>query len=734
MKNVVHVLALCLLAVLPAVAQNAPAAPARGPQSAGPEIDYETAHLSRIATAVRTTDRIVIDGRLDERAWALAPPAKDFIQKVPLTNRPESERTEVRFLYDEDNLYFGVFCFDSDPSSIAVNDLEKDFNFRGSDNIQIAFDSLYDRRSAFSFRTNPAGARADAQVIDNAINHDWDVVWDVRTSINDQGWVAEFRVPFKSLRFSGAAKQIWGLNMTRKIIRTNEDTFWSPLPVRYGISRTSLYGTLVGLENLTPGRNLKVTPFVTAGSTQYRPAGNPAGAFNTDNDFDGGVDLKYSVTPSLTFDATYRTDFAQVEVDQQQVNLTRFSLLFPEKRDFFLENAGIFVFGAGNNLVPFFSRRIGLSSAGTPVPILGAGRLTGRTGPYEVGVLTMRTEAEGATPANTYAVGRVKRSLWTNSWIGALGTNRDSTIGGDFNRVFGADAHLEFYQRLLVDANLLRSSTPDRIGQDSARQLEVAWRDDEATLTTGYNELQPNFNPEVGFIRRSNNRRYNGTAAWNPIIDSSDAIRTLTFGTSVDYYENAGTGDIETRGTGLNLGVDFENNAGISLAATENFDRLADPFTISRGVSIAPGDYSYVDYSLQANTNPGRRLGASGTVEWGGFWDGDRTSMRGAVDVKPNHHLSLTFNYQRDVVGLRAGSFTANLLGTRVRYAFSPRMFLASFFQYNSTTRQVSSNVRFNLIHRPLSDLFIVYNDLRDTGGRSLQRALILKLTNLVDF
>ena len=734
MRTAIHILALCLLAVLPALAQDAPAAPARVPQSAEPVIDYETAHLSRIATAVRTTERMVIDGRLDEPAWETAPPAKDFIQKVPLTNRPESERTEVRFLYDADNLYIGVFCFDSQPATIAVNDLEKDFNFRGSDNIQIAFDSLYDRRSAFSFRTNPAGARADMQAIDNAINHDWDVVWDVRTSINEQGWVAEFVVPFKSLRFSSAATQVWGLNMTRKIIRTNEDTFWSPLPVRYGISRTSLYGTLVGLENLTPGRNLKVTPFVTAGATRFRPAGNPAGAFNADNDFDGGVDLKYSVTPSLTFDATYRTDFAQVEVDQQQVNLTRFSLFFPEKRDFFLENAGIFVFGTGNNFVPFFSRRIGLSDAGTPVPILGAGRLTGRTGPYEVGVIAMRTESAGLTPANTYAVGRVKRSLWTNSWIGALGTNRDSTIGGDVNRVYGADAHLEFYERLTVDSNLVRSDTPGMSGRDYARQLEVAWRDDEVTLATGYNELQPNFNPEVGFIRRGNNRRYDGTASWNPIIESSDVIRRLTFGTSVDYYETSGTGEIETRASGLNLGVDFENNAGINFAAAETFDRLVEPFGITRNIAIATGDYSYLDYSLQANTNPGRRLGGSATVEWGEFWDGDRTSVRAAVDVKPNHHLSLTFNYQRDAVDLRLGSFTSNLLGTRVRYAFSPRMFLASFFQYNSTTRQVSSNVRFNLIHRPLSDLFIVYNDLRDPAGRSLQRAVILKLTNLVDF
>ena len=353
------VLALGLLTALPAFPQDtADVDSVLQDETPGADVDAETAPPRKTATAVRITDEIVVDGRLDEPAWASAFPATGFVQRSPFRGRPASEPTEVRFLYDEDNLYVGVICFDSEPSRIVVNDLDYDFNFRGSDNIEIAIDSLLSLRSAFYFRFNPAGAKSDAQISDQRYNYDWDGVWDVRTSINDNGWIAEVVIPFKTLRFSRASTQVWGINMGQKRIRLNEDTFWFDplLPIRYSLLRTSLFGTLEGLDNMSQGHNVKITPFVTAGVTQVRSTAEPAGHFATTQDYDGGLDLKYSLTPSLTLDATYRTDFAHVEVDQQQVNLTRFGLFFPEKRDFFLENSGTFSFGAGNNLVPFFSR------------------------------------------------------------------------------------------------------------------------------------------------------------------------------------------------------------------------------------------------------------------------------------------------------------------------------------------------------------------------------------------
>jgi hypothetical protein len=357
-------------------------------ERSGPaEIDYDTAHLSRIAAAVRVTETITVDGRLDEPAWELATAVGDFIQRRPRSGEPMTERTDVRFLYDDDNLYIGVFCFDSDPDRIIVNSVQRDYPTQESDGVTVLIDSLHDRRSGFTFVANPAGAKRDVQLSnDGSGNADWDGVWDVKTSRTHDGWIAEYVIPFKTLRFSSSPSQEWGLQITRRIARKNEEADWSPIPQRFSNWKMSLAGTLTGLENIRQGRNLKVKPFVSTGITHSR---NAAGRLQTIRglerlkDYYGGVDIKYGLTSSLTLDATYRTDFAQVEVDQQQVNLTRFNLFFPEKRDFFLENSGTFDFGpgrfgGGGNLAPFFSRRIGLSASGTPIPVVGGARCPDR--------------------------------------------------------------------------------------------------------------------------------------------------------------------------------------------------------------------------------------------------------------------------------------------------------------------------------------------------------------------
>jgi hypothetical protein len=624
----------------------------------------------------------------------------------------------------------------------VVNELREDFQFNESDSISIYLDSLHDRRSGFALSANPAGARRDSQIAnDSQFNNDWDGVWDVRVRRTDDAWYAEFMIPFKTLRFSPGQVQEWGLNISRRVLRRNEESFWSPLPIRYTGARVSLAGTLKGLQNISQGRNLKVKPFVTGGITQVRQGSELRTLHDLGRlkDYDGGVDIKYSLTPSLTLDGTYRTDFAQVEVDQQQVNLTRFSLFFPEKRDFFLENAGTFGFGPGGNLVPFFSRRIGLSAGGTPIPILGGTRVSGKAGRYDIGLLGMRTEQlrtlTSTTPSNNYLVGRIKRNLLTNSWVGTLVTHRDSSMRGDFNRVYGADAHFQFYQRLEFDAYLLKSATQGRSGKEQARHFQTTWRDDELIIIGEYNAVQPNFNPEVGFLRRQNMTQYLGDIAWRPQLVRNDVIRNLTFQTSVDYYERADTGTIETRVQELTLGVDFENNAAIGFTMNDTFDRLAEPFPIRTNVSIAEGDYRYRGYTGTVRTNPSAKVRGNASLEWGEFWNGDRTSFTGAVTVRPSYRLSLELNYGHNHVDLPSGPFTTDLIGTRFLYAFSPRAFLNGFIQYNADTHQVSSNIRFNIMHRPLSDLYVVYNDRRDTAaGHVLERALIVKLTNLFNF
>ena len=697
------------------------------------QIDHDAIRATRIVTAVRVTEAIAVDGRLSEPAWEQAVPATDFIQKFPNNGAPSTERTEVRFLYDDDNLYVGVICFDSEPDKLVIKDLREDFELNATDAVQIVIDSLHDKRSAFVFSTNPAGARRDSQVSNvDRINQDWDAVWDAKVSRTEDAWFIEYVIPFKTLRFSNSPSQEWGVNISRRILHKNEETNWAPIPVRYTGTRSDQAGTLRGLEHIRQGRNLKIKPFAIGFGTETRAG--------TRSDYDGGFDVKYSLTPSLTLDSTYRTDFAQVEVDQQQVNLTRFNLFFPEKRDFFLENSGNFSFGAagrGNNnsnLVPFFSRRIGLSAAGTPIPIVGGARVSGRAGSYDVGVLAMKTESLGTTPSNSYLVGRIKRNILRTSYVGAIVTDRESPVPGDYNRVYGPDMHLQLYDKIEVDSYLLRSDTPDRTDRNQARSVQAAWRDDELNVSTEYSTVQPNFNPEVGFVRRGNMSLYSGDLSWSPQIQRSETIRNLNFGTSVDYYKGV-DGRIETRTREATTGISFENNGFVNFTTTETFDRLVSPFPIRPLITLTAGDYEYRRYSLRADSGSRRKVNVSGNTSWGDFWNGRSRSIGGGLDARPNQHLSLDFSYSRNHVTLPVGDFTTQLLGARILYGFTPRLFLNAFLQYNADTKQVSSNIRFNFTHHPLSDIYIVYNDRRDTtGGELVERALIVKVTNLFTF
>ena len=505
--------------------------------------------------------------------------------------------------------------------------------------------------------------------------------------------------------------------------------------MRYSAAMVSIAGTLKGLENISQGRNLKMKPFVTAGVTQSKPAGNPTGTFVTDPNFDGGVDVKYSLTPSLTLDATYRTDFAQVEVDQQQTNLTRFSLFLPEKRDSILENSGTFAFGGGNNsnLLPFFSRRIGLSETGTPIPILGGARVSGQISRYDVGFLAMKTESQDSRPSNNFFAGRVKRKILTNSWFGAVATSRDSSTAADYNRVYGADIHLQF-RNLYFDNYLLQSKTPGAAGHDQARRFATAWRGDEVILSAEYNTIQPNFRPDVGFVRRQDITQYSAEASWNPYIRSSNTIRNLRFGTFADYFEGAGSGEVQTRTQRANMGIQFQNNGSINFEIEQTFDRLVREDRIV-GIRIPAGDYRYLAYSASANRNRSAKISGNIGFDWGEFWNGNRQSFRGGFLLKPSYRWNAELTYSHDQVKLLSGHNTTSLVGSRFVYAFSARAFVNGFVQYNTATHQVSSNIRFNFTHHPLSDLFLVYNDVRDSRtGEPLQRAIIVKLTNLFNF
>ena len=615
---------------------------AQTPAPSRPSFNYEAAVADRVATAVRISDEIRIDGRLEESAWDLASPATDFYQWARI-GQPATNKTEARFLYDDENLYVGVNMWDKDIEKRVVNELKEDYNFRDTDGVSIILDTLNDNRSGFIFGTNPAGARRDGQVSnDGSLNQDWDGVWDVKVSVDERGWIAEYIIPFKTLRFTNDPVQEWGMNLSRRVLHLSEEDYWSPVPTRYVITKVSMAGSLKGLENIHPGRNLTVKPYVTAGITQVRTGPEQMTSIRSLTelkDYGRGLDLKYGLTPSVTFDATYHTDFAQVEVDQQQVNLTRFNLFFPEKRDFFLENAGTFAFGPGGNLVPFFSRRIGLSTTGSPIPIAGGARTTGKAGRFDFGALAMKTESMTGIPSNNYVVGRLKRNVLARSYFGTILTSRDSNTDGDYNRVYGADARFVFNDRLGFDSYILRSDTPGRTGENLARRFEVGWRDTEKIAVAQYNEVQENFNPEVGFIRRGNNSQYAVELAYRPVLQSSDAIRNLNFTTSLDYIAGdknvQGNRKVETRTQDVTTGIVFENNSNIALSLSQTFDRLTAPIRI-QGLSIPTGDYKYQDYSASFNTDASEKISGSGSINWGEFWNGRRRSITTGIALNRN--------------------------------------------------------------------------------------------------
>ena len=700
-------------------------------------IDYATVRFERVVRAVRVSEPIAIDGKLNEPAWQHAEPATDFTQWNPHPGMPASYDTDARFLYDDQNLYVGIRCWDPEPSRMTVSGLEREFASGNQDGVGLFFDTLHDGQSGFYFATNPVGAHHDFQssADDGYRNNDWEGVWDVKVTIDESGWSAEFIVPFKTLRFSNAPRQEWGLNLMRRIRRFNEDSHWAPLPRRYRVARASMAGTLTGLEGIHQGRNLKIKPYGISKSFDTASSKRSQAV-------DAGLDVKYGLTESMTVDLGYRTDFSQVEADQQQINLTRFNLFFPEKREFFLENSGIFGIAsaagssgsASDNVIPFFSRRIGLSADGSPLPIEGGARLSGRTGAYDVGLLGMRTGRDGDTPADTFLVGRIRRTFRGQSSVGAYVTSRGSDSGRD-NRLYGVDAFLRFVEKLEVSSYLMRTDTPARHGQDRAQRLGVVWRDNDWTAGGEYEEVQANFNPEAGFVRRTDTGHYSTDLVWRPRPASGGWIRNYTLGANADYYAASGTGALETRQQGVTTGLSLQSGASLAATALRTFDRLDAPFAIRPGVVIPIGDYEYDSLALTYSSDQSRPIAGSTSVSTGEFWNGRSRSVSGSLSLKPNYHLALAVSYSRSDVRLPAGDFVTTLVGARLLYGFTSKVFLHSFLQYNATTNQFSANTRFNIIHRPLSDLFVVYNERRDTiSGALVDRGLIVKLTNLFDF
>ena len=706
-----------------------------------------------VAQSVRTDTAPTIDGVLDDDVWSGAPVITGFLQHEPFEGQPASERTEIRILYDEDAIYIGAWMFDRDPAGIRTGETRRDANVRDADALIIVLDTFLDRQNAYVFGTTPVGIEYDGQVTKNGesglrtsgraqsgagagggFNLNWDGSWDVATSIDDRGWYAEFRIPFSTLRYGGGCEHVWGMNIARTVRRTNEEVFWAPIPRQYTLYRVSQAGTLEGLDAPTR-RTVRVTPYAL--STARRDF---ALQTSTDVSAEFGGDAKIGITPALNLDLTVNTDFAQVEADEQQVNLTRFSLFFPEKRPFFLENAGTFSVGTPRGgsdlgLDLFFSRRIGIGTGGEPVPILGGSRLTGKVRGVTIGLMDIQTEAVDASgiPANNYAVGRVLRELPNRSQIGVLVANRlntDST--SDHNLTYSVDGRWGIGESINLDLYAARTETPGLTGREHALGFTGAYRSRDWDFGVQYREIGEDFNPEVGFLPRADYRVIIGRVQRNIRIPAARWLRELRPHIMVrEFYGFDGfnqTGYIH-----IDNAIAFENGAILSTGINVRREGLEEPFEIAAGVTIPTATYDFVETILRFNSNASADWSISSTFNAGGFFTGHRKSIQATLTnrIGTTWLAALRVNY--DDVDLAEGSFENTVVGLRVAYSFTPRMFLQSLVQYNNQSREFSGNVRFGWLSTAGTGLFVVFNEvqenLRTTGWEAQNRALVVKFT-----
>ena len=707
-----------------------------------------------------------LDGLVNEPLWRELDVATDFVQQNPDEGELSAEKTEVRIGFDDRNLYIAIICFDSQPENIVVTQNRRDASLRDTDSVQILLDTFNDGQNAFIFGTSPTGIEFDAQVSkagqtrgaaggparaggqggaqrggSSALNLNWDGVWRVRSQITKRGWESEIIIPFRTLRYK-PGDGVWGLNIMRNLRRRNELSFWSPISRAFRFTQISMAGSLSGLETRAH-RNLKLLPYVLGGFSQdYRRTENQS-RFERD----AGLDLKYSLTPGLTLDATFNTDFAQIEVDDEQVNLTRFDLFFPEKRPFFLENSGFFEFGSPGEVEIFFSRRIGLDEDRHPVPIDAGARVSGKIGPYQLGLLNMQTRSvDGAAPANNYSVARLSRELPNRSSIGVIGVSREATTdfpdAPRFNRTYGADANIGFGKFANWFNYVARSETPGLEGSNHTYSSRFEYDDSGNEFRLGYLEVGHNFNPEVGFVRRFGFRKADYFYRFTH-YPNSGRIRSVEPHFSGQNWYTLGTNAKESGFEHYHLESRWQDGGRLGLAWNRNFERLDEPFEIHPDISVPAGRYQFSELIANFGTDPSAPLFLGGTAASGGFYDGTIRTLNFRGGYRCGKKLTWTGSWVRNFIDLPVGDFNTDLVGLRFNWSFTPKSFFQTFSQYNSVTDEIGHNIRLGLLSTSSTGLFVVFNtgtstrdflDPHDVERRTISRALLIKFTRLLDY
>ena len=690
----------------------------------------------------------VVDGEvLGDGAWSAVSPATGFWQIQPDDGQAATQRTEVYVGFTDTSLHIGVVAYDDDPDGIIVTDSRRDSDLDNTDAFLVIIDGLLDRQNGFVFGTNAAGIEYDGQVIkeatgsggtfgDGGFNKSWDGTWRVQSKIGDFGWSAEFEIPFRTLRFGSDEKQDWGINFQRNIRRNNEVAFWAPLERNRNLYRVSEAGTLRGVVSPAQ-RNLQFTPYVLG--TAHR--GEDSDGIETDGtDSDFGFDLKYSITPSLTLDGTYNTDFAQVEADKQQINLDRFNLFFPEKRPFFLENAGLFSVGIARQVEVFFSRKIGISDDGDVLPVEGGARLSGKIGERtNIGLLHMATDSVAEiAPGYEFTVARISQELPNRSAIGAIITNRDGDgSNDDYNRAYAVDGQWGVGDNITLKAWLAKTETPGLTGKDDAFNIEGDFSSAKWSVGLRYTEVGKDFNPEIGFLSRTDYR--NVRAFLMRVIRPDDLWGLLELRPHISYTGFWKFDGFQETGY-LHVDNHWEYRTGTEIHTGVNFTKsgVIDRFEIVDGVWIEPGTYDHTELQLGFFTDESKPFSFGLRTNIGGRFGGDQVSIEPTLSYRIGETFRSEFsiNYNKFDLPVEGGDFTANQAHMRLSYSFTPKIQLQALLQYNDNDGTLDTNLRFSWLRSASSGLYLVYNEV-DEGNAGLERPsgreFILKYSYIFD-
>lgn len=669
--------------------------------------------------AVRVDKGPTIDGYLTDGIWQQAQPAGGFLQSSPKENVPHSQRTEFRVIYDDDALYIGVWCFDTGVKDLVALTMERDESVRFEDNIYISLDTFLDRRNGYVFSINPNGARRDGAVSNNGYGGDeWDGAWSARTRVQDWGWSVELAIPLKTLSFD-EKKDTWGFNISRNIGRFGEHGRWANSRTSVKYYHMSESGNLTGLNGLKQGLGLDVNPYVIG---KYHKNYE-----KDDSDLigDAGIDIRYRLTPSLTALASVNTDFAETEIDRRQVNLTRYPLFFPEKRQFFLEDSGIFAFGGaesasrrssssgGQLLMPFFSRRVGLNRRGEIMPIHFAGKITGRIKDYNLGVLDAVVDGVDG-PRNVF-VGRLSKNLFEQSSVGFL-----TTIGDSNSEIMNAVGGVDFQYRssnlfggktFISNLYTLGTHTEDQSGLESAWGIEAKLFDRNLDLSVSVTEIGDEFNPTMGYVRRRGVRRYQFEADIIPYYDSVSWIRNSRHGYEIEVNTDLGNNVVDTDQSFALASIYFESQDSIGLKVHHLTDRPDENFYIADGSVIPAGDYDWWEARLYSYIGLNRPLAIFPKYKVGGFYDGTSQTFGVEMRYTPWQNLKIGGEYSITYIDwdLLEDS-KIDMLSGNVKYSFTPEMSVSNLVQYDNVSESLGVNSRFQWEYRPGSKFFVVVN------------------------